>query len=158
MSVKVTVNSTPGNRVALNTQQRETIRTVTIGSGSGGSMTLEGLDDVNATGKANNYVLVYDSVTQTYVVKAAPAMSLESLTDVVSTGKANNFVLVYNAPTQKYVVKAAPAMTLESLTDVDSSGKANNYTLVYNAITQKYVVKEVPAINLSLINLSLVGL
>jgi hypothetical protein len=122
MSVKVTVNSTPGNRVALNTQQRETIRTVTIGRGSGGSMTLEGLDDVNATGKSNNYVLVYDSVTQTYVVKAAPAM------------------------------------TLESLTDVDSSGKANNYTLVYNAITQKYVVKEVPAINLSLINLSLVGL
>lgn len=120
MSVKVTVNSTPGNRVALNTQQRETIRTVTIGTA--GSMTLEGLEDVNATGKANN------------------------------------FVLVYNAPTQKYVVKAAPAMTLESLTDVDSSGKANNYTLVYNAITQKYVVKEVPAINLSLINLSLVGL
>ena len=121
MSVKVIVNTTPGNRVALNTQQRETIRTVTIGT-AGGSMTLEGL------------------------------------TDVVSTGKANNYVLVYNSVTQKYVVKAAPAMTLESLTDVDSSGKANNYTLVYNAITQKYVVKEVPAINLSLINLSLVGL
>jgi hypothetical protein len=76
MSIKVTVNSTPGNRVALNTQQRETIRTVGIGGGSGGSMTLEGLTDVDATGKANNYTLVYNSVTQKYVVKEVPAINL----------------------------------------------------------------------------------
>ena len=73
MGIKVLVNSSSPNRVSINNQQRKTIRTVGI-SGAGISQidTLAELKDVDASNPNNNETLVYDSLTQKYVVKTLP--------------------------------------------------------------------------------------
>lgn len=70
MSIKVLVNSTPKNRVSINNQQRDTIRTVGIAPSAANK--LANLSDVDASDPDNNETLVYDSATQKYVVKTLP--------------------------------------------------------------------------------------
>jgi hypothetical protein len=74
MSIKVLVNSTPKNRVSINNQQRENIRTVGIGGGSGASY-LANLLDVDATNPDNNETLVYDASSGKYVIKELPVVN-----------------------------------------------------------------------------------
>jgi hypothetical protein len=72
MGIKVLVNSTPGTRVSINSQARETIRTVGVGAGLQTNSSLRDLIDVIAINPANNDVLVYDASLGKYVVKTVP--------------------------------------------------------------------------------------
>jgi hypothetical protein len=74
MGTKVTVISTPKNRVSVNNQQRATIRTVTIAPEQI-SNRLSGLTDVDASSPDNNDTLVYDSATGKYVIKELPIVN-----------------------------------------------------------------------------------
>ncbi len=73
MSIKVLVNSTPKNRVSINNQQRENIRTV--GIGGSGAQYLTQLSDVDATNSDNNETLVYDASSGKYVIKELPIVN-----------------------------------------------------------------------------------
>lgn len=77
MAVKVTVNSIPTTRVSINTEKRDTIRTVGIVPALTSIVTtsLDSLTDVNASDADNNEVLVYDASTQKYVVKELPIVN-----------------------------------------------------------------------------------
>ena len=68
MGIKVLVNSSSPNRVSINNQQRKTIRTVGLSQID----TLAELKDVDASDPNNNETLVYDSLTQKYVIKTLP--------------------------------------------------------------------------------------
>lgn len=74
MGTKVTVISTPKNRVSVNNQQRATIRTVTIAPEQI-SNRLSGLTDVDTSSPDNNDTLVYDSATGKYVIKELPIVN-----------------------------------------------------------------------------------
>jgi hypothetical protein len=74
MGVKVLVNSTPGTRVAINNQTRETIRTVSVGLESLSNTSLVSLTDVISINPANNQTLVYDSFLEKYVIKTLPTI------------------------------------------------------------------------------------
>ncbi len=71
MAIRVTVNSVPKNRVSINNQQRDTIRTVGIAPGNG---SIDTLQDVNATNKGNNHTLVYDTASGKYIVREMPVL------------------------------------------------------------------------------------
>ena len=70
MATKVTVISTPKNRVAINNQVRQTVRTVGIIPET--VNTLKGLTDVDASDLDNNEILVYDEVQNKFVIKTIP--------------------------------------------------------------------------------------
>ena len=70
MGINVTVNSSPVNRIAINSQKRDVVRTVSIAPTS----TLVGLGDVDATVLANNEVLVYDSNSGKFIIKVMPVV------------------------------------------------------------------------------------
>lgn len=72
MGFKVLVTSTPKNRVSINSQQRETIRTVGVSPPAG---SLSNLQDVDATDADNNETLVYDAASGKYVVKELPVLN-----------------------------------------------------------------------------------
>lgn len=71
MGIKVLVTSTPKNRVSINNQQRETIRTVGITTPVKDRF-LSQLSDVDATDPDTNETLVYDATAGKYVVKTLP--------------------------------------------------------------------------------------
>jgi hypothetical protein len=73
MAIKVVVNSASSNRVSINNQQREMIRTVGITPTV--SNRLSGLIDVDASDADNNETLVYDASTGKYVVKEIPIIN-----------------------------------------------------------------------------------
>ena len=73
MAVRVTVNSVPKTRVSINSEKRDTIRTVGIGIVP--STTLEDLTDVDASSPDNNDTLVYDASSGKYVVKELPVVN-----------------------------------------------------------------------------------
>lgn len=73
MALKVTVNSVSPNRIAINNQQRTTVRAVGIATPSNLN-TLAQLSDVDATDPDNNETLVYDATTQKYVIKTLPVV------------------------------------------------------------------------------------
>ena len=73
MSIKVTVNSVPTTRIAINSPQRDTIRTVGIGVGIA-SPSISTLSDVDATSKNNNDTLVYNASSGKFVVRGIPAL------------------------------------------------------------------------------------
>jgi len=73
MATKVVVNSSSQQRVSINNQQGKTVKTIGIG-GSGGSRTLAGLQDVDASDADNNELLVYDETQDKFVVKAVPVV------------------------------------------------------------------------------------
>jgi hypothetical protein len=73
--MKVTVNSSSPYRVAINNQQPKTIRTVGIQPTTIDlANRFANLLDVDATDPDNNETVVYDSVTQKYVVKPLPVV------------------------------------------------------------------------------------
>lgn len=74
MAIKVVVNSASSNRVSINNQQREMIRTVGVAP-SITNRTLVGLIDVDASDADNNETLVYDASTGKYVVKEIPIIN-----------------------------------------------------------------------------------
>lgn len=57
-------------KVSINNQQRTTVRTVATSA----LTRLSQLIDVNAEDPDNNEVLVYESATQTYVIKTLPSI------------------------------------------------------------------------------------
>lgn len=74
MSIKVTVNSVPKNRVSINTRKQETVRSVGIAP-SQSDQFLSGLRDVDASNPDNNETLVYDASTGKYVVRELPNLN-----------------------------------------------------------------------------------
>ena len=74
MSIRVTVNSVPKNRVSINTRKQETVRSVGIAP-SQSEKFLSGLLDVDATNPDNNETLVYDASTGKYVVRELPNLN-----------------------------------------------------------------------------------
>lgn len=73
MALKVTVNSVSPNRIAINNQQRTTVRAVGIATPSTLNA-LRDLSDVDASDPDNNETVVYDATTQKYVVKTLPSV------------------------------------------------------------------------------------
>ena len=73
MAVRVTVNSIPKTRVSINSEKRDTIRTVGIGIVP--STRLSDLTDVEASDPDNNETLVYDATSGKYVVKELPIVN-----------------------------------------------------------------------------------
>lgn len=74
MSIRVTVNSVPKNRVSINTRKIETVRSVGIAP-SQSERYLATLLDVDASDPDNNETLVYDAATGKYVVKELPIVN-----------------------------------------------------------------------------------
>lgn len=72
MSIKVSVNSAPKNRISINSQNRSTVRT--IGVGASASL-LANLTDVDASDPDNNETLVYDATSGKYVIKTLPVVN-----------------------------------------------------------------------------------
>lgn len=70
MSIKVVVNTTPKNRIAIK-QPQTTVKTVNFGS----VVKLEQLNDVDASSPNTNDTLVYDEVTGKYVVRELPIIN-----------------------------------------------------------------------------------
>lgn len=73
MGTKVTINSSPKNRISINNQQKKTVRTVSIGASPYDQLT--DLKDVDATDVDNNETLVYDETTGKFVVKVLPIIN-----------------------------------------------------------------------------------
>jgi hypothetical protein len=73
-SYKVAVNSTPLNRVVIENQQRETIRTMGVRPEVPTNY-LIGLTDVDASNVDNNETLVYESGSGKFVVRELPIVS-----------------------------------------------------------------------------------
>lgn len=71
MSIKVTVISNPKNRVSINNQKREVVRTVAITPPATVGR-LQDLSDVDASDVDNNETLVYDETVGKFVVKILP--------------------------------------------------------------------------------------
>ena len=73
--MKVTVNSSSPYRVAINNQQPKSIRTVGIQPTTTNLYSrLANLLDVDATDPNNNETIVYDAVSEKYVVKTLPVL------------------------------------------------------------------------------------
>ena len=75
---KITVTTRPGNRISINTPQREQIRSVNIvgaTSVGAGISRLSQLQDVDASDPDNNETLVYDQSTGLYVIKELPIIN-----------------------------------------------------------------------------------
>lgn len=75
MATRVLVTTPPGNRVVVNAQRQKVIRSV--GLAPAGTQTeavtqLRSLTDVDATSLDNNDTVVYDSASDTFVVKVLP--------------------------------------------------------------------------------------
>jgi hypothetical protein len=70
--VKATINTTGINRVSINKQQQETVRTLTLNPQSIVINSLRGLNDVDATTLLNNETVVYDSASDKFIVKTLP--------------------------------------------------------------------------------------
>jgi hypothetical protein len=74
MGIKVLVNSAPKNRVSINNQSRDTIRTVGVGVSSGATMLSE-LTDVQLIDLQNDDTLVYDDASGKFVNKKLPVLN-----------------------------------------------------------------------------------
>lgn len=75
---KITVTTRPGNRISINTPQRDQIRSVNlVGATSVGAgiSRLSQLQDVDASDSDNNETLVYDQSTGLYVIKELPVIN-----------------------------------------------------------------------------------
>lgn len=72
MSIKVSVNSAPKNRISINSQNRSIVRTIGVGSLAS---RLANLTDVDASDPDNNETLVYDSTSGKYVIKTLPVVN-----------------------------------------------------------------------------------
>jgi len=71
MAIKVSLNTTGGNRVSINKQDSTRIRTVGISSSTLFNE-IEDLLDVDASDADDGETIVYDAATGKYVVKVLP--------------------------------------------------------------------------------------
>lgn len=74
MAIRVTVNSIEKNRVSINAEKRQVIRTVAVQPNQLVN-NLKNLDDVDATEASQNDTLVYDENTQKFVAKELPILN-----------------------------------------------------------------------------------
>lgn len=70
MTIAVRIAGPGSTAVSINSQNQQKVRTLT--PTSGGSSTLTGLLDVSVIDASNNSVLVYNTSTSKYEVKALP--------------------------------------------------------------------------------------
>lgn len=79
MGNKITVITNPGNRISINTPQKQQIKSVNVvgatSVGTGGITTFAQLNDVNALDSRNNYTVVYDEASGKYVIKELPIIN-----------------------------------------------------------------------------------
>lgn len=68
MAIKVSLNTTGGNRVSINKQGRSKVRTVALAP----SQDFEDLLDVDSSDADDGETIVYDAATGKYVVKVLP--------------------------------------------------------------------------------------
>lgn len=68
--IKATVRTTGINRVSINKQSKDVIRTVKVNPSK-----LEYLTDVDASDPDNNETLVYDAAAGKYVIKELPVIN-----------------------------------------------------------------------------------
>lgn len=103
MAVKVSVISSPKNRVSINKQDRTIIRTVGIAA------PISGTDVISAFNKANtaNDIAVA-AFAYANSIAANAVTQLVNLTDVDASDVDNNETLVYDDVSGKFVVKELP--------------------------------------------------
>jgi uncharacterized UPF0146 family protein len=75
MAIRATISSIPKTRVSINKQDRETVRAVGIGQNAAVASQLRNLTDVNATNLVTNNTVVYDGVSDKFVVKELPKVN-----------------------------------------------------------------------------------
>ena len=79
MGNKITVITNPGNRISINTPQKQQVKSVNVvgatSVGTGGISRLIQLSDVDATNASNNETLVYDEASGKYIVKELPIIN-----------------------------------------------------------------------------------
>lgn len=75
MGIKAYISTTGGNRVAINSQKRQTIRTVGMQTDLALVNQLSSLSDVDASDPDNNETLVYDEASGKFVVKELPVIN-----------------------------------------------------------------------------------
>lgn len=69
----ITVRTTPKNRITINSQKQLEIKT--LKGSTAGPTRLRNLVDVDATSLDNNEVIVYDVVSDEFVVKELPIVN-----------------------------------------------------------------------------------
>jgi hypothetical protein len=74
MTIKVTVQSTPKNRISINKQNRETVRTIGV-STTVPVNKLRNLVDVDSTSLDDGETVVYDSDTNQFIIKELPRVN-----------------------------------------------------------------------------------
>lgn len=75
---KITVTTTPKNRISINTQQKGIVRVGSTGLTGAGSTVIRNLSDlidVDSSDADNNETIVYDEATGKYVVKELPVVN-----------------------------------------------------------------------------------
>jgi hypothetical protein len=75
MGIKAYISTTGGSRIAINSQQRQTIRTVGVQTDLATVNQLSALSDVDASDVDNNETLVYDEASGKFVVKELPVIN-----------------------------------------------------------------------------------
>lgn len=71
---KITVRTTPKNRISINSPQRQSLKTVSVGVGSSID-TLKELRDVDTSDLDNNETLVYDATSDKFIIKELPIIN-----------------------------------------------------------------------------------
>lgn len=74
MAIRATISSVPKNRISINKQDRETVRTIAI-SAEQIKNQLRNLDDVNATNLTDGNTVVYDQASDKFVVEELPKLN-----------------------------------------------------------------------------------
>jgi hypothetical protein len=74
MAIRATISSVPKNRISINKQDRETVRTIGI-SPTQLKNQLRNLDDVNATNLTDGNTVVYDGASDKFVVEELPKLN-----------------------------------------------------------------------------------
>lgn len=77
---KITVRTTPKNRISINNRQRGTVKTINVGTaiGGGGGSAIDRiteLTDVDASDVDNNETLVYDEGSGKFVIRELPIIN-----------------------------------------------------------------------------------
>lgn len=71
MGIKATINTAGTNKVSIDTQQRKTVRTVSIGVVT----SLASLEGIDISGATENEILVYDDESGNFVAKELPKLN-----------------------------------------------------------------------------------
>lgn len=103
MAIKVSVVSSPKNRISINKQDRTTVRTIGIAPASSESEITQVGEVANAAFQQANSAYSYANS-----VAANAITQLIELTDVDASDVDNNETLVYDNVSGKFVVKDIP--------------------------------------------------